>query len=325
MHALWDFSEDQYHINMNSAKEVYNAAVERSLNIGSVSPTYFLRGSFQGSLSSIRKDVRDRYIDQTVLSAKIVEQYGANLITLWFPDGSSYPAQVDLGEAYTLMKESILEAYQKIKRNVHILIEYKLFEPGIYSTVIPDWGTSYSLVKALGPNAGVLVDLGHHHHGTNIEQIIAVLIREGTRCGLHFNTRYAADDDLAVEPTAELGRIFYELVSGDVLFNKNDALNWFYMIDQCSSRENRIHAILHSVDSLQLSLARALLVNSEAIRDYREKDEILLANRTFNQALIHCDVRPIVYAVRLNKNLPLDVVEAYYESGYQKKIEEERK
>ena len=42
-------------------------------------------------------------------------------------------------------------------------------------------------------------------------------------------------------------------------------------------------------------------------------------------ALINADVRPIVAAARLEKNLPVDPVIAYVESGYQQKIEDERK
>ena len=97
------------------------------------------------------------------------------------------------------------------------------------------------------------------------------------------------------------------------------------MIDQCSSRENRIHAILHSVDSLQLSLAKALLVDAKQIEQYQKDDEIIMANRLFNQALIHADVRPIIYTARLEKNLPLDPLKAYFESEYQSKIETGRK
>jgi L-rhamnose isomerase/sugar isomerase len=139
--------------------------------------------------------------------------------------------------------------------------------------------------------------------------------------GLHFNTRYAADDDHAVEPNSQMARIFYELVSGGGLFGNN---NWAMMIDQCSNREKRIPAILHSIDSLQLSLAKSMLVNKELLSVYQKNDDIILANRLFNNAIMNADVRPIVAKARINKNLPVDTLKAYYESGYQKKIEHER-
>ncbi|MDD3726182.1 MAG: hypothetical protein PHI44_03190, partial [Candidatus Ratteibacteria bacterium] len=229
-----------------------------------------------------------------------------------------YPGQIDLGAAYISMKETLQESYKKIPQEVTLLIEYKVFEPGTYSTTIPDWGTSYLLAKSLGKNAGVLIDLGHHHHGTNIEQIVATLIAEDMRCGFHFNTRYAADDDLSVEPNPEMARIFYELCKGDVVIGQK---KWAYMIDQASGRENRIHALLHSIDSLQMSIAKASLVDTENIEKFREQDEIILANRLFNNATINADVRPIVAKARLEKGLPVDPINAYVESGYQQKIE----
>ncbi|HOJ41013.1 MAG TPA: hypothetical protein PK644_11175, partial [bacterium] len=200
--------------------------------------------------------------------------------------------------------------------------EYKLFEPGTYSTVIPDWGTAFLLARHVGRQAGVLVDLGHHPHGTNIEQIVAVLRSEGLPGGFHFNTRYAADDDQAVEPNPELARIFYELLleEGSGIFPEN----WTFMLDQASSRENRIEAILHSIDSLQTALARACLVNRKILHQFQRQDDIIAATRFFNQALLQADVRPVLYQARSSRDLPLDPVMAYKASGYQTRIEARR-
>ena len=44
----------------------------------------------------------------------------------------------------------------------------------------------------------MLVDLGHHAQGVNIEQIVAILEGEGRLGGFHFNNRKYADDDLIV-------------------------------------------------------------------------------------------------------------------------------
>ena len=83
----------------------------------------------------------------------------------------------------------------------------------------------------------------------------------------------------------KMARIFYELVMGEVVCNEDPAKDWAYMIDQCSGRENRMHAILHSIDSLQVSLAKAMLVNSAKLEELQAKDEIILANRYYNDAL----------------------------------------
>ncbi len=324
MHVLWDFSPDGENGDYNLAKKIGQAAIDRGLRVGSVSPTYFLAGSQRGSMSAAEKATTDRYVEQTILGGRIAQDIGSKLLTIWLPDGSLYPGQIELRKAYETVIATLQAAYKSISKEVTILIEYKVFEPGTYSTLISDWGTAYLLAQKLGPNAGVLVDLGHHHHGTNIEQIVARLVSEKVKGGFHFNTRYAADDDHSVEPNQELARIFYELAVGGVVCNDDLDKNWAYMIDQCSGRENRMHAILHSVDSLQLSLAKAMLVDRANLEKYQAEDEIILANRTFNDALLHADVRPLVAAARLERNLPADPIAAYVESGYQKKIVEER-
>ena len=59
----------------------------------------------------------------------------------------------------------------------------------------------------------MLVDLGHHAQGVNIEQIVAFLRDEGRLGGFHFNNRKYADDDLIVGSVNpfELFLIFVEL------------------------------------------------------------------------------------------------------------------
>ncbi len=323
-HILWDLSRDGYRGDFEVAKKVKKEVKQRGLGLGAINPTYFLRGSHRGSFSAEEKEIQDRFVEQTILGGKIAKELSNSLLTLWFPDGSLYPGQIELREAYKNLKEALRKSYQDIPKDVKILIEYKVFEPGTYSTTISDWGTSALLSKGLGSNVGVLVDLGHHHYGTNVEQIVAMLISEGIPGGFHFNTRYAADDDESVEPNPENARIFYELVVGDVIFSSNQKKNFSYMIDQCSSRENRIQAVLHSVDSLQQSLAKALLVDQDLLKKHQAEDEIILANRTFNDAIMNADVRPIIAKMRLEKGLPIDPVREYVKSGYQKKIESAR-
>ena len=320
-HTLWDFSTDGFEGSYDIAVEVKKAAESRGLKLGSINPTYFLKGSHTGSLSSYDDKVRERYIQQTILSGKIAEKLSNKLLTLWLPDGSNYPGQIELDKVTSNTIDSLKTISEKVSKSVRVLIEYKAFEPGTYSTVLDDWGSALMMAQNYGSNAGVLIDLGHHYHSKNIELIVARLINKRILGGFHFNTRYAADDDHSVEPNPEIARIFYELIKGDAIFGSN---KWDLMIDQCSSRENRIQAIIHSIDSLQISLAKAMLVDQNKLIEYQKRNSIILANRFFNSALILADVRPIVYEARNNKKLPLDPIEAFVESGYQAKIEKER-
>ena len=97
-----------------------------------------------------------------------------------------------------------------------LVLEYKFFEPAFYHTDVPDWGTSYAHVAALGDKAMVCLDTGHHAPGTNIEFIVAQLLRLGKLGSFDFNSRFYADDDLivgAADPF-QLFRIMVEVVRG---------------------------------------------------------------------------------------------------------------
>ncbi len=325
IHIGWDDPDKARfdEINVDSFRKLKDYALKLGLDIGAVNPTYFLEGTHFGSLSANNVEVRRRLINHSLTSAEIAVKYGSKILTLWFPDGSLYPGQVNMRVVERNMRNSLLEIYQRMPSSVLLLIEYKLFEPGTYHTVISDYCVASDLARRLGDRAGVLIDLGHHAFGVNVEHIVARLIEAKMPGGLHFNTRYAADDDHAVEPNVQLFRIFHELVTGEVIGNAVPEKNWTYMIDQCSALENRIQAVLHSVDSLMISYAKALIVDETRLQESQEKNEIILANRVLLDAYL-TDVRPIVHMARLEKGLPVDPVEAYIESGYQEKIELER-
>ncbi|MEM2111710.1 MAG: L-rhamnose isomerase [Candidatus Bathyarchaeia archaeon] len=325
IHVGWDdpdkapFDE----IEAESFKKLRDYAKKLGLEIGTVNPTYFLEGTHFGSLSANNPETRKRFIKHTLVSAEIAFRYATGVLSLWLPDGSLYPGQVEMRVAERNLMESLKEIYEKMPKSVRMLIEYKLFEPGTYHTVISDVSVASDLARRLGDRAGVLVDLGHHPHGVNVEHIVTRLIENKIIGGIHFNSRYAADDDEAVEPNIKIFRLFHELISGGVIGNDDSKKNWVYMIDQCSKLENRIHAVLHSIDSLMISYTKALLVDEKKLRENQNKNEIILANRVLLDAFL-TDVRPILYMARLEKELPIDPVEAYVRSGYQQKIEAER-
>ncbi|MDH5688356.1 MAG: L-rhamnose isomerase [Candidatus Bathyarchaeota archaeon] len=326
IHTGWDDPDqapfDQ--IQADSFRKLIDYAEKSGLGIGAVNPTYFLEGTQFGSLSANDPKTRSRLIQHTLVSAEVASNYATGVLTLWFPDGSVYPGQVDMRTAERNLRESLREIYRRMPESVRMLIEYKLFEPGTYHTIISDVSVASDIARSLGERAGVLVDLGHHAHGVNVEHAISRLIENEMLGGIHFNSRYAADDDHAAEPNIQLFRIFYELVRGGVVGNQDPEEDWACMIDQCSALENRIHAVLHSVDALMISYAKALIVEESKLRKNQDRNEIILANRALLDAFL-TDVRPIIYMARLEKGIAIDPVEAYVESGYQEKIEEERK
>ena len=71
------------------------------------------------------------------------------------------------------------QIYAMLGPDHRMLLEYKFFEPYFYAMDIPDWGTSLVHCLALGEQATVVLDTGHHAPGTNIEFIVMQLLRAG--------------------------------------------------------------------------------------------------------------------------------------------------
>jgi len=203
-----------------------------------------------------------------------------------------------------------------------MLLEYKLFEPSFYSTDVPDWGTSLLHCQALGPKAQVVVDTGHHAPGTNIEFIVAMLLRAGRLGGFDFNSRFYADDDLmvgAADPF-QLFRIMHEVVGADAL---KPAAGIAFMLDQCHNIEPKIPAQIRSVMNVQEGTAKALLIDADALVTAQQAGDVLGANAAMMDAF-NTDVRPLLGELREEAGLDPDPVTAYARSGYGDKIIAER-
>jgi L-rhamnose isomerase / sugar isomerase len=203
-----------------------------------------------------------------------------------------------------------------------MLLEYKLFEPSFYTTDVPDWGTSLLHCVTLGPKAQVVVDTGHHAPGTNIEFIVALLLRAGRLGAFDFNSRFYADDDLmvgAADPF-QLFRIMHEVVKARALA---PAAGVAFMLDQCHNIEPKIPAQIRSVMNVQEATAKALLIDAEALAEAQQAGDVLGANAVLMDAY-NTDVRPLLAAVREEAGLEPDPVGAYLRSGYAEKIVAER-
>ena len=118
----------------------------------------------------------------------------------------------------------------------------------------------------MGPKAKCLVDLGHHAPNTNIEQIVARLIRFGKLAGFHFNDARYGDDDLdsgSVEPF-RLFLVFNELVDA-ARRQMRQAFSPAYMIDQSHNVTDPIESLMQSAMELQRAYAQALIVDRKAL------------------------------------------------------------
>jgi L-rhamnose isomerase/sugar isomerase len=239
-------------------------------------------------------------------------------------DGTNYPGQDDLRRRRHRLLDSLQAIYAALPAGMRLLIEYKFFEPGFYSTDLPDWGTSLLMAQKLGSQAEVLVDTGHHPQGTNIAQIVAQLLDEDRLGGFHFNDRRYADDDLIVgsQNPFDLFCIFNEIVAASVEGNANPG-RIAYMIDQSHNIEPKIEAMIQSVLNVQTAYAKALLVDHTALHAAQEAGDVLGAYRVL-QAAYETDVRSLLAEVHVRQGRDPDPIAAFRASGYADRVARER-
>jgi L-rhamnose isomerase/sugar isomerase len=287
--------------------------------IGAVNANVFQDEDYKlGSVANPDPRVRRKAVAQLRECVDIMDATGSRDLKLWFADGTNYPGQDDIRGRQDRLAEALAEVYARLGPQQRMLLEYKLFEPSFYSTDVPDWGTSLLHCQALGPQAEVVVDTGHHAPGTNIEFIVALLLRAGRLGGFDFNSRFYADDDLmvgAADPF-QLFRILHEVVAADAL---RPEAGIAFMLDQCHNIEPKIPAQLRSVMNVQEATAKALLIDTAALAAAQQAGDVLGANAAFMDAY-NTDVRPLLAQLREDMGLDPDPIAAYQRSGYAEKI-----
>jgi L-rhamnose isomerase/sugar isomerase len=246
---------------------------------------------------------------------------GSTDLKLWLPDGTNYAGQDDLRGRQERLADSLQQVYALLDPGHRLLIEYKFYEPYFYAMDIPDWGTSLLHCMALGDQATVVLDTGHHAPGTNIEFIVMQLLRVGRLGAFDFNSRYYGDDDLIVGSADpfQLFRIMNEIVAADALLGAG--VN--FMLDQCHNIEPKIPGQIRSVMNVQEATAKALLVDREALAAAQRSGDVLAAHGALTDAF-STDVRPLLAELRESKGLDADPYAAYARSGHQERIARER-
>jgi len=313
LHIPWDRVDDY--------ADLARHAREHGVEIGASNSNVFQDDDYKlGSVTNPDPRVRRKALNHLLECVDIMDETGSDTLKLWFSDGTNYPGQDDIRARQDRLAEALAAVYERLGENQRFLLEYKLFEPAFYMTDVPDWGTAYAHCVKLGPKAQVVVDTGHHAPGTNIEFIVAFLLREGKLGGFDFNSRFYADDDLMVGSADpfQLFRIMFEVVRGGG-YGPHVA----FMLDQCHNIEPKIAGQIRSVMNVQEATAKALLVDREALAAAQAEGDVLGANAILMDAY-NTDVRPLLAELREEMGLAPDPMAAYRESGYYEKIVAER-
>ncbi|HEY1169401.1 MAG TPA: L-rhamnose isomerase [Candidatus Limnocylindrales bacterium] len=315
LHIPWDRVDD--------FRDLARHAAEQGVALGTINSNTFQDDDYMlGSVCHPEARVRRKAVDHLLECIDIMDVTGSRDLKLWFADGTNYPGQDDIRARQDRLAEALREVYERLGPDQRMILEYKLFEPAFYSTDVPDWGTSFAHCLALGPKAKVVVDTGHHAPGTNIEFIVASLLRAGKLGGFDFNSRFYADDDLmvgAADPF-QLFRIMHEVVKADALRPESGVA---FMLDQCHNLEAKIPGQIRSVMNVQEATAKALLIDQKALEAEQSAGDVLGANAVLMDAYA-TDVRPLLQEVRMEMGLDPDPMTAFARSGYAERVAAER-
>ncbi|MFI5162865.1 MAG: TIM barrel protein [Sphingobacteriales bacterium] len=323
LHIPWDIPE-----NASSVKAL---AAQHGLHFDAVNSNTFQDQPGQklsykfGSLHHVDKAVRKQAIEHNIEVIKYGVQLDSKALSVWLSDGSNFPGQLNFRNAFQNTLESLQEIYEALPDDWKVWIEYKPYEPNFYSTTIGDWGQSYLLASKLGNKASTLVDLGHHLQGTNVEQIVSILLMEGKLAGFHFNDSKYGDDDLTVGSINpyQLFLIFNELVEGMDARSMNHATDIGWMIDASHNVKDPIEDLLQSVQAIKIAYAQALLVDKKALQTAQLSNDVALAQEILQKAY-RTDVRPLIAEASLRAGGALNPINAFRKFNIRQQLIKER-
>jgi L-rhamnose isomerase / sugar isomerase len=311
LHFPWDAVDD--------LSELSGHLGAAGLRVGAVNPNLFQDPDYRlGSVTNPDSGIRRKALEHLLECVQIATELDATAQSLWLADGTNYAGQDDLRARRARLEDTLSKLYAALPGRQELLVEYKLFEPAFYATDLADWGSALLLCQRLGPRARVLVDLGHHAQGVNVEQIVAILAGERRLGGFHFNNRKYADDDLIVGSVNpfELFTIFAELGAGGEALPR-------LTIDQSHNIEAKVEAMVLSVVNLQEAYAKSLLIDRAALSEAQLGGDVLAGHELLMDAY-NTDVRPLCAKVRTELGAAIDPVGELRASGYVERIAAER-
>ena len=315
LHIPWDQVDDY--------ADLARFAADLGIELGTINANVFQDQDYMlGSVTHPDAAVRRKALDHLFECIDVMGATGSRDLKLWFSDGTNYPGQDSIRRRQDRLAEALRATYDRLGEGQRLILEYKLFEPAFYTMDVPDWGTSFAHCLQLGERAMVCVDTGHHAPGTNIEFIVAFLLRAGKLGAFDFNSRFYADDDLMVG-SADPFQLFRILSEVRYAGGLEPGAGIAFMLDQCHNIEPKIPGQIRSVLNVQEATAKALLVDVEALTAAQDAGDVLGANAVLMDAY-NTDVRDPLRGWREQRGLDPDPVAAYGRSGYAEKIVADR-
>ena len=315
LHIPWD--------KVDSYDDLRTHAEDLGVALGTINSNTFQDDDYKfGALTHEDAAVRRKAIDHHLECIDIMDATGSRDLKIWLAEGSNYPGQADLRGRQDRLHESLQEIYARLTGEQRLVLEYKFFEPSFYHTDVPDWGTSYAQVAALGDRAMVCLDTGHHApgHEHRVHRDAAAAPRQARLVRLqlallrrrrpHRRRRRpvpAVPDPLRGHPRRRPQQPRRRLHARPVPQRREE-----------DPRPDPLRAERAGDDR-----AGAASSTQDALRAAQVSGDVLAANAVLMDAF-YTDVRPALAEWRESRGLPADPMAAFAASGYQEKIEADR-
>ena len=185
--------------------------------IGAINSNLFQDDDYMlGSLTHPDPRCGRKAVAHHVECVEIMRATGSTDLKLWLPDGLNYPGQDDLRDRQERLAGLPAAGLRGAGPRPAAAAGVQVLRAVLLRHRHPRLGHRRCCTAwRSGEQATVVLDTGHHAPGTNIEFIVAMLLRQGRLGAFDFNSRFYADDDLmvgAADPF-QLFRILHEIVS----------------------------------------------------------------------------------------------------------------
>lgn len=150
----------------------------------------------RGELGNADAAVAAKALDLCKEAVDVCRDLGGEVVTIWLGyDGYDYSFQMDYVKAWKQTEQAFREVCD-YGRDLRISIEYKPFQPRVYS-LISSWGSTMSMLHDVGrDNLGITLDFCHMlMKNENPAFSAAYLGERGKLYGVHLNDGAKFNDD----------------------------------------------------------------------------------------------------------------------------------
>ena len=256
LHFPWDAVED--------FGELRDHLRRLGLRVGAINPNLFQDPDYRlGSLTNPDAGIRRKAVDHLLECVEIAARSARTAQSLWLADGTNYAGQdrsprAPRAGSRTASRElyARLPAGQRAARRVQAVRAGVLRAP-----TSPTGARRCCCARSSAPRARVLVDLGHHAQGVNVEQIVALLAAEAPARRLSLQQPQVRRR----RPDRRLGQSVRAVPDLRRAGERRPATLPRLTIDQSHNIEPKVEAMILSVVNLQEAYAKALLVDRDAL------------------------------------------------------------